>query len=421
MAGEHGGASLAPFGIFLLLHAFSSGCTALTGVEAISNGVSAFKDPAPKNAQITMLWMAILLGTLFCGLSFLAVHIGAIPPNAKGYEETVISQTGRAIFGAGTTYWVLQIATCAILILSANTSFADFPRLGSLMARDGFLPGQLANTGDKLVFDRGILVLAVASIFLVVLFKGSVHALIPLFAIGVFLSFTLSQAGMVRHWNALRSRGWASKAVVNGVGAIATCIVTIVFGIVKFADGAWVVVLLVPALVLMFSGIKRHYLSSAQQLGLSTYRPRQGVRHHVLVLVPDIHRGVLLALQYARTISDDARALHVATDPERAERLREQWDLYARGVPLVMLPSPYRALISPVLEHIATLQKREPMSFITIVIPEALTDNWWTSLLHGQVGLALLWRLRSMPGVVATHVPYHIKAFLDDPMPQSGV
>jgi len=419
VAGEQGAGQLAPFGLFLLLHAFASGCTALTGVEAISNGVQAFKEPAAKNAQITMIWMALLLGTLFSGLSFLAVHAGAIPPNAQGYEETVVSQTGRAIFGTGLFYNVLQIATCAILILSANTSFAGFPRLSSLMARDGFLPRQLDNVGDKLVFDRGILVLSTTSIFLVVLFKGSVHALIPLFAIGVFLSFTLSQTGMVKRWVRVKTSGWKGKAIVNGVGAIATCIVTIVFAIVKFADGAWVILFLIPALVMLFSGIKRHYTSAKQQLSLEHYRPRQGVRHHVLVLVPDVNRGVLLALQYARLISDDARALHIATNPERVERLREQWMLYARGVPLVVVDSPYRELVKPVVRYIDKLQWQEPNCIITIVIPEALAENWWTHLLHGQASFTLLWRLRFKPGVVATHVPYHIKALLDEQLTQN--
>ena len=234
-----GDANLAPFGIFLLLHAFAGGCTALTGVEAISNGVQAFRDPAPKNAGKTMIWMAVLLGGLFIGVSVLASRAGTLPPNAAGYSETVLSQLGRVVFGKGPLYLALQIATCAILVLSCNTSFADFPRLCSLMARDGLLPRQLANLGDKLVFDRGIIALAVASALLVIGFGGSVHALIPLFAIGVFLSFTLSQAGMVKHWLEERSRGWQGKLAVNAVGSIATAIVTVVFACVKFRDGAW--------------------------------------------------------------------------------------------------------------------------------------------------------------------------------------
>ncbi|RYX83097.1 APC family permease [bacterium] len=415
VAGEHGDNShLAPFGIFLLLHAFSSGCTALTGVEAISNGVQAFRDPAPKNASKTMVWMALLLGGLFIGVSILASHAGAIPPNAQGYEETVLSQLGRVVFGTSPLYLVLQIATCAILVLSCNTSFADCPRLCSLMARDGLLPRQLSNIGDKLVFDRGIAALAVAAGVLVIGFKGSVHALIPLFAIGVFLSFTLSQAGMVKHWLGEKSRGWQSKIAVNGLGMVATAIVTIVFACVKFRDGAWMILVLTPALVALFGAIKHHYDSAARQLSLENYRPRQGVRHHVLVLVPDLHRGVIPSLQYARSISTDARALHVLIDPQREARLREKWTLYGRGMTLQFLPSPYRSLTSPVLTFVDMLKAREPDCLITIIVPEAIPTAWWARGLHGQTALMMLWKLRSRSGVIAVNIPYHFDAWLDN-------
>ncbi len=414
VAGEHGSNSqLAPFGIFLLLHAFSSGCTALTGVEAISNGVQAFRDPAPKNASKTMIWMAVLLGSLFIGVSVLASRAGAIPPNAQGYDETVLSQLGRVVFGTSPLYLFLQIATCAILVLSCNTSFADFPRLCSLMARDGLLPRQLTNIGDKLVFDRGIIALAVASGLLVVGFKGSVHALIPLFAIGVFLSFTLSQAGMVKHWLGEKSRGWRGKIAVNGLGMVATAVVTVVFACVKFRDGAWMILFLTPVLIALFGAIRHHYNSAARQLSLEGYRPRQGVRHHVLVLVPDLHRGVIPALQYARSISTDARALHVLIDPEREARLREKWTLYGRGVPIQFLPSPYRSLAAPLLEFVDELKRRDPGCLITLVVPEAIPTAWWARVLHGQNALMLLWKLRSRPGVIAVNVPYHFDAWLD--------
>ena len=420
--GDH--SSLAPFGLFLLLHAFSSGCTALTGVEAISNGVSAFREPAPRNAQKTMIAMALLLGTLFLGLSFLASRVGALPPNAVGYDETVLSQVGRVVFGTGPLYLIVQIATCAILILSANTSFADFPRLGSLMARDGILPKQLANVGDKLVFDRGILVLALGSISLIVLFHGSVHALIPLFAIGVFLSFTLSQSGMVRKWIRTRGPGWKLKASVNGFGAICTGVVCAVFGVVKFASGAWIVVLLIPALMLAFGVIRRHYVSAEKQLHLSRPRPITPTRQHVLVLASDLHNGLLPALAYARSLNAPVEALHVGIDEKRCKYLREHWDHYAGGVPLVILDSPYRELVDPVMDYIDDLRRREPNTLLTVVIPEAITGSWWTNLLHGQAGLLLLLPLRSRPGVIATHVPYHIKPFVDldfetDEMPQA--
>ena len=419
----HDVVTLAPFGIFLLLHAFSSGCTALTGVEAISNGVQAFREPAAKNASKTMIWMAILLGSLFIGVSILASKAGALPPNSQLSNETVLSQIGRVVFGTGPLYLILQIATCAILVLSCNTSFADFPRLCSLMARDGLLPRQLANVGDKLVFDRGIGALAVAAGALVIVFKGSVHALIPLFAIGVFLSFTLSQAGMVKHWLNEKSAGWQQKISINALGMTATAIVTVVFSVVKFRDGAWMILVLVPVLVLLFGAIKHHYAGTARQLSLDGYVPRPVGSHRVLVLVPDLHRGVIPALQYARSISPDAHALHVSVDPEKTERLRQKWSLYGSDTPLEIVESPYRALAAPVLSVIDEYKKRDSQGLITLVIPEAIPSSWWAGALHGQTALMLLWKLRSRRGVVAVNVPYHFDAWLDRhesaAMPQS--
>ena len=263
------------------------------------------------------------------------------------------------------------------------------------------------------------MVLAVLSSILIVIFKGSVHYLIPLYAVGVFLSFTLSQSGMVRRWATLKTPGWQGKAVVNGLGAVATCVVMIVFGIVKFAHGAWVVIILIPTLVMIFSRIKSHYSSVAEQLSLKGYRPRQGWRHHVLVLAPDIHRGVIPALQYARSISEDARALHVAIDPTREARVRERWTLWSRGVPLVVLSSPYRSLVDPIIAYIDLLQAQEPNCLITVVIPEFVPNGWWPKLLHGQAGLVLNLRLRFKPGVVVTAVPYHINAYVALPKGKS--
>lgn len=419
---EHGSASraLETLTPFLLLRAFASGCTALTGVEAVSNGVTAFREPAAKNAATVMVWMGTILGSLFMGLSFLAVHIHAIPPTAAGYSETVVSQVGRTVFkGIGPTlagqsvlYYFLQIATCAILILAANTAFADFPRLSSLMARDGYLPRQLGNIGDKLVFNNGILLLTLLSCTLIVLFKGSVNALIPLYCVGVFLSFTLSQAGMVRRWRRLRTPGWQMKAVINGFGSVCTGIVMVVFGVVKFSHGAWVVVILVPALICVFTFIHRHYRSVAQQLSLDGYRPQQGRRRHVFVLVPDIHRGIIPALQFARAFEADAKALHVSTDAKRTERVRERFQLWSRGMPLVVLPSPYRSLIEPILAYIDRLQTDEPDCLITVVIPEFVPQGLWPKLLHGQAGFLLALQLHERRGVVVVNVPYHIDALV---------
>ncbi len=420
-------------GLYLILHAFASGCTALTGVEAISNGVPAFKEPSSKNAATTMLWMAGILGTMFLGLSYLAMQIHALPPNAilpgskDQLGETVLSQVGRMVFDNTTPvgnilYWFLQIATALILILAANTSFADFPRLSSIIARDGFMPRQFANIGDKLVFDRGIAVLAIFSTILIVVFRGQVDSLIPLYAIGVFLSFTLSQAGMVKHWFDLKTPGWHGKAVVNGTGAVATAIVTLIFAAVKFAYGAWVVIILIPMLVWFFLRVKSHYRSVAKQLSLEGYRPSQGLRHHVLVLAPDIHRGVIPALQYARTISEDARAIHVSIDPTREERLRKRWTQWSRGMPLVILPSPYRSLNHPIMDYIDRLQKQEPNSVTTIVIPEFVPAGTFAKFLHGHASLTLKLRLLFKPGVVVTSVPYHIEAYVpeDDDIRASG-
>ncbi|HEX8238076.1 MAG TPA: APC family permease [Abditibacteriaceae bacterium] len=411
---------VAVFGLFLILHSFASGCTALTGVEAISNGVQAFKEPSSRNAAKTMLILAVLLGSIFMGLSYLAVHVSALPPTAllpgaqEVLGETVISQVGRAIFGKGVLYLFLQTVTCIILILAANTAFAGFPRLCALQAQDGFLPRQLSNIGDRLVFNNGILALAVLSSLLIIIFKGDVHSLIPLYAVGVFLSFTLSQIGMVKRWLGLKTPGWQWKAAVNVVGAIATCIVLFIFGIVKFSHGAWVVVIVIPSLIYLFFRIKAHYRSVAKQLSLEGYRPAQGLRHHVLVLAPDIHRGVIPALQYARTISEDAKGVHVSIDPTREARVRTRWTQWSRGVPLVVLSSPYRSLVEPIITYIDRLQQQEPRSLITVVIPEFVPTGWFAKLLHGQASLSLKVRLLFKRGVVTTSIPYHIEAYLPE-------
>ena len=412
---NHAAAALRPLGLLLVLQAFASGCTALTGVETISAGITAFKEPVAKNAAKTMLLMAFVLGVLFVGLSYLAVKVMVLPPNALGQDETVVSQIGRAVFGTGALYLILQIATCTILILAANAAFAGFPRLSAVQAQDGYLPKQLANIGDKLVFNNGILLLAFFSCLLIIVFNGSVHALIPLYAVGVFLSFTLSQAGMVKRFLSLRPSGWQWRAAISAVGALATCVVMIVFGVVKFVAGAWVVVLLIPALIFLFFRIKAHYRSVAKQLSLEGYRPRQGMRHHVIVLAPDIHRGVIPALQYARSISDDVKAIHVSIDPAREARVRKRWTQYSRGVPLAILPSPFRSLVTPISDYIDRLQSSEPNSIVSIVVPEFVPTGWWPKLLHGQAALMLNLKFRLKRGVVVIGVPYHIEAYVSLP------
>ena len=417
-------------GAFMLLRAFASGCTALTGVEAISDGVPAFRSPESKNAAITLGWMAAILTTLFLGITYLTWVSGAQPILAlepgtnhvavhAGHleepTETLISVLARMTFVDGFSwfYYVIQFSTAMILILAANTAYADFPRLSSILARDRFMPRQFQSIGDRLVFNNGILALAVFSAILIWVFGGSTTRLIALYAVGVFTSFTLSQAGMVKHWFKLRTPNWQIAALVNAVGAVATCIVAIIITITKFSGGAWMVIVAVPILVFVLKSINTHYRSVAKQLSMNGYRPSQGVRNHVLVLVPDIHRGVIPALQLARTMSSDARALHVSIDPTREARVRERWTLYSRGLPLTVLQSPFRSLTDPVVDYAKTLRARDPQGMVIVVIPEFEPRGWWPKFLHGHAGFALALKLHFIPGVVVVNVPYHIEAFVD--------
>ncbi|HEY3411525.1 MAG TPA: APC family permease [Armatimonadota bacterium] len=407
-------------GLFLILHAFASGCTALTGVEAISNGVTAFKQPAARNAAKTMTWMAAILGSMFLGLSFLAVHVNALPetvvPTAlNNGGETVLSQVGRAVLGGGPVadflYFWLQISTALILVLAANTSFADFPRLSALQAHDGFLPKQLTNVGDRLVFDRGILTLGMFACALIWKFHGDVHNLIPLYAVGVFLSFTLSQAGMVKRWFRLKSPGWHLKAAVNGLGAIVTSVVLLVFGVVKFAGGAWIVIVLIPTLVLIFFRIHAHYASVDREMAeilpdLDESAPPQ---HAVLVLVPGPTRGALQAVNYARSLAGDCRGIHIELHPESTPHLRDVWLSHCGSVPLVILEAPYRDVVSPLMAYLDEVQKETPRTQITVVIPEFVSTRWWQNLLHGHTGLVLKFAMLGRQNVVVTNVRYHLK------------
>jgi amino acid transporter len=418
--------------LFLLLRAFSSGCTALSGIEAISNGVTAFRQPEARNAAATLTWMCVILVSLFLGITALTYVSGAQPIYAlhssgalaihHGHvddpRETLISVLARMVFDGTMLQWfyfVVQVGTAMILILAANTAFAGFPRLASLLATDRYMPRQLANLGDRLAFNNGIMALATAASVLIIVFRGSVTALIALYAIGVFLSVTLSQAGMVKHWLREKGKNWQLSLMVNSLGATATALVTAIITTTKFRTGAWMVVLAIPVIVLVLRNIHAHYRSVSKQLSLEGYRPRQGLRHHVFVLAPDIHRGVLPALQYARSISDDVRALHVSIDPSREERVRKRWTQYSRGVPLAILPSPFRSLVQPIDDYIARLKSMEPNSLITIIVPEFVPAGWWPKLLHGQAALLLNLRFRFKPGVVVISVPYHIEAYVDLP------
>jgi amino acid transporter len=405
------GYSLQPLTLFLLLGAFSNGCAALTGIEAISNGVQAFKKPEARNAATTLVWMAALLTVMFLGTSFMAYLYHVHPKQS----ETVISQFARIMFtgSLGWFYYVVQAATAAILVLAANTAFADFPRLSSLLARDRFLPRQFANRGDRLVFSNGIVILAIFSGLLVIFFGGDTSRLIPLYAVGVFLSFTLSQSGMVLHW--LKGRGqpnsnWKKSIVINAVGAAATFLVLCVFVATKFIHGAWIVVLVVPVMVVLFRAINKHYLGVAKQLSTNGLEPMKPLRHRVIVPISGMHRGVVSALQYAQSIANDrVQAVYVDFGEEATANLKDKWERWGAGVQLVVLPSPYRELTRPLLRYINRLRHENSNDMITVVLPEFIPAKWWQHVLHNQSSLLLKGSLLFKKGVIVTSVPYHLE------------
>jgi amino acid transporter len=391
--------------LFLALRAFASGCVALTGIEAVSNGVPAFRPPEARNARQVLVMLGTILTTLFIGITFLANAFGLVPAE----QETINSQLARRVFGGGVLYYFVQAMTMLILVLAANTSFADFPRLASFMARDRFMPRQFASRGDRLAFSNGIIILAVLSAVLLVIFRAETHALIPLYAVGVFVSFTLSQAGMVRFWFRARGRRWLRRATLNGAGAAATGIVTLIIAVTKFTHGAWIVVLLIPGLVLVFLAIHRHYADVAGQLSLEGADPPPPPEHHtVLVLTGDLHRGTLPALRYAKTLSPSARAVYVESDPDSTRRLEERWGKWGTGVPLVVLRSPYRSVVGAFLEYLDHLQEQAPNSLVTVILPEFVPARWWQHLLHNQTALLIKGALLFRRGVIVTDVPYHL-------------
>jgi len=415
---------LQPVSIFLILKAFSSGTTALTGVEAISNGITAFKEPRSRNAGITLFWMSAILGSFLLGISVLANHVGALPSE----EETIISQLVRTVFDSrGVLYLAAIAATTVILVMAANTAFADFPRLSALVGGDGFLPRQLAYRGSRLVYSRGIGALAVIASGLIIFFQASVTRLIPLYAIGVFLSFSLSQTGMARRWwksgklagNAeVQERGsklvhdphWQSKMVVNSLGAFSTAVVMLVFATTKFIDGAWIIVFLIPSLVFSFWTIHVHYRKLAAGLSLEhfTEQPRIA-RHRVIMPIGGVHRGTLAALRYAKTLSDDISAVYVAMDDEETKKLKEKWEIWGDGNRLVILESPYRLFVEPLLEYINEIDvHRQANEIITIVVPEFVPRHWWANALHTQTAVILRLALIFRKNIVITSVPYQV-------------
>jgi len=397
-------------GVFLILKGFSSGAVALTGVEAISNGVPAFNRPEPKNAANTMVWMGAILGVLFFGVSVLASHLKPYPSN----DETVFSQLGRAVFGGGPLYVVLQFATAAILTLAANTAYADFPRLSSIIARDGYLPRQLGNRGDRLVFSNGIVFLAFAAGGLLVAFKGLTNALIPLYAVGVFTSFTLSQWGMVRHHRTLREKGWKRGVVINAAGAVTSALVLLIVAGTKFTSGAWVPLVVVPFIIALFVAIKTHYKRLEESLRIEPSEVHPGPDNHtVIVLVGRIHRGVVKALQYARSLRPNhLAALYVSVDPDDEARIQEEWARFGFDIPLEIVSSPYRELTPAVERYLEDLDGRWHDETITVVIPEFVAGRLMspTQLLHNQSAGALKLALLYRRNTVVTSVPYHVDA-----------
>ncbi len=398
--------------LFLILRAFSAGCTALTGVEAISDGVLAFKPPEWKNARLTLLYMGGILGAMFLGITYLANAYHIIPEEG----QTAVSILGRQIVGNSPFYYFIQVATLLILLLAANTSFADFPRLCYFLARDGFLPRQLALLGERLVYSNGIVLLSLCAALLIVIFRGQVNAVIPLYAVGVFTSFTLSQAGMVVHWFKERTSGWRASALMNALGYLATLGVLGVIVTTKFRLGAWLVVVAIPLVVSLFLVIGRHYKYVAQRLSIQGVPPRSYIprpkadviTHPAVVVVGQLNRGTLEALDYARSIADEIVGVHVDIGSTDREKLQQRWQQMVADIPLVILDSPYRSLVSILLNFIVEFEARYPGVFCTVIIPAFVTRNWWEGLLHNQTTLFLKAALVAKKSRVVTTVRYYL-------------
>jgi len=412
--------------LFLLLHAFSSGTSALTGIEAIANGVTAFKAPSSRNASIVLTWMGVILAVLFLGITFLARSVNALPSE----EETVVSQIARTVFGGeGLLYGLVISLTSVILVLAANTAFAGFPRLAAILAQDGYLPRQFSYLGSRLVFSKGIVGLGLLSGALIILFDASVSKLIPLYAIGVFLSFTFSQIGMARRWwlaghlkpGESKVSGHSSvlayeknylvKLLINAFGAFCTGMVTIVFGITNFVGGAWIVLVLIPVLVMVFSAILRHYKNLARQLSLDDFHSLPVVsRYRVILPISGVHKGSLSGLRFARSLSADVTAVYISTDDEEARKIKSKWDIWGEGTRLVIVKSPYRLLLEPLLEYIKALyQYRQHDEVFVVVMPQFVSSHWWTSILHSQTAFLLRLNLLSYQGIAIIEVPYQVE------------
>jgi len=385
--------------LFLILHAFSTGCTALTGIEAISNGVPAFRPPEAKNAGKTLIVMAVIMGGLFLGSIGLTQLLGVSPDS----QETILSALARQVFGDNIFYLLIQVATMGILVVAANTSFAGFPRISSILAKNQFMPRQFLALGDRLVFNNGILFLALACGFLIVVFGADTHRLVPLFAVGAFLAFLLSQMGMVFHWRKTREKGWRAKALLNGFGAVITAVTLLVVGITKFVDGAWITILLISLLVLVFRKIKTHYQEISRELSLHKIPPSLKPYSTLRIVIPisGVHSGVIEAVRYARTLSSRLTAVHVEIEPGSGERLADKWQKWFPDIPLEIVPSPYRSFIGPFLDFLDENDTRHHDGQLSaVLIPEFIPAKWWQGFLHNQtawsIKFALLYRRRRL-------------------------
>jgi len=392
--------------LWLILRAFSAGAVAMSGTEAISNGVPIFEKPESRNAATTLTIMATLLGAFFLGVSYLATYLGLVPG-----EETIISQVALAVVGKNIFYYIFQFATMGILVIAANTAFADFPRLSSVLARDNFMPHQFLFRGDRLAFTTGIVALGAMAALLVVVFQGNVDSLIHLYAVGVFLAFSLSNAGMVVHWWRTRGQNWQTSIVVNGVGAVLTTIILVIVAITKFQLGAWIVIVLIPIIVSILLFIHRHYAHVAQQLRVDpAHLPPATISQIVIVPIDDVNNASLRAISFARTISREAVVLHISTNEQRAEKIKEKIAQFAPDMRFIIIESPFRAFVRPLMSYIAALHSQRADAFVTIVLPEFITARWWEQFLHNRTADRLRQSFEKHPNVAVIQIPYLLEA-----------
>ena len=402
---QHGGGMSPITGfalIYLLMRGFAEGCAAMTGTEAISNGVMAFKAPAQKNAATTLGWMVAILATFFLGVSYLAHHYHAMPTT----RETVLSILGHHVFGGGPLYFALQYTTFAVLVLAANTAFADFPRLAGILATDRYMPRQLAARGDRLAFSNGIVSLALVALLLVWLFKGDTNSLVPLYAIGVFVCFTLSQAGMVVHWRKTKAPGWKWKAWLNGIGAVATGLVSIIQLATKFTTGGWIIAVIIPVIILVLQKIHGHYTAFMEDIRFTGQSPIIPLHHTVIVPVNSITKATSAALVYATTISEEVIAVCIEVDKRDSAQMRADWDAWDIGIPLEIVPSPYRSVLKPLVEFVDNLSMVSPGQLVTVIVPEIVPRHWWEHLLHNKTALYIRTAFLFKPNVVVIAIPY---------------